>query len=79
MPNPNVISNPSNNTVGSDQPFRFSLLDSTGSTTSYTANQVFTTTANSIFKKQSWLPVLNVSEPGFYTGTEMMVEQPEDL
>ena len=48
-----LISNPNNNTVGSDQPCRFSLLDSTGSTTSYTANQVFTTTANSIFKKQS--------------------------
>ena len=59
--------------MGSDQPCRFSLLDSTGSATSYTA------TKNSSYKKQSLLPVGDVSEPGFYSGTEIVVQQPEDL
>ena len=35
-----------NDIMGSNQPFRFSLLNSTGSATSYATNQVFTTTAN---------------------------------
>ena len=64
---------------GSHQPFRFSLLNSTGSATSYSTNQVFTTTANSNHKKQSLLPVCNVSEPGFYSGSTMVVQQPGDL
>ena len=41
-----------NNTMRNDQPFRFSLLDSTGSATSYAANQVFTITENSSYRKQ---------------------------
>ena len=64
---------------GSHQPFRFSLLNSTGSATSYSTNQVFTTTANNNHKKQSLLPVCNVSEPGFYSGSTMVVQQPGDL
>ena len=63
--------------MGSDQPFSFSLLNSTGSATSYATNQVFTT--NSSYKKQSLLPVCNVSEPGFYSGTAMVVQQPGHL
>ena len=58
-----------NNTTVSDQSFRFSLLNSAGSATSYAPNQVFTTTANKSYKKQSLLPVYNVFEPGFYSGT----------
>ena len=50
---------------------RFSLLDSTGIATSYATNQVFTTTANCSCKRQFLLPVCNVSEPGFYSGTAM--------
>ena len=46
-----VYFKPQNNTMGSDQSFRFSLLNSTGSATSYGTNQVFTTTANSSYKK----------------------------
>ena len=46
-----LISNPRNDTMGSDQPFRFFLLNSTGIATSYPTNQVFTTTANSSYKK----------------------------
>ena len=68
-----------NNTVGSDQPFRFSLLNSTGSATSYATNQVFTTAANGSYKKKSLLPVCNVSEPVFYSGIAMVVQQPGDL
>ena len=75
---PKAYCKPQNDSMGSDQPCRFSLLDSTGSATSYAANQVFTTTAYSSNKKQSLLPVCNVSEPGFYSRTEM-VQQPGDL
>ena len=57
----------------SDQCCRFSLLDSTGSATIYAA------TANSSWKKESFLPVWNVSEPGFYSGIAMVVQQPGDL
>ena len=71
-----VYFKPQNNTMGSDQSFRFSLLNSTGSATSYGTNQVFTTTANSSYKKQSLLPVCKVSEPGFYSGTAMVIQQP---
>ena len=42
---------PQNDIMGNNHPFRFSLLNSTGSATSYATNQVFTT-ANSIYKKQ---------------------------
>ena len=69
---------PQNDTIGSDQPFRFSLLKNVGSATTYAINQVFTT-ANSSYKKQSLLPVCNVSEPGFYSGTAMVVQQARDL
>ena len=62
---PKAYFKPQNDTMGSDQPFRFSLLNSTGSATSYATNQVFTTTANSSYKEKSLLPVCNVSEPGF--------------
>ena len=62
---PKAYFKPQNDTMGSDQPFRSSLLNSTGSATSYATNQVFTTTANSSYKKKSLLPVCNVSEPGF--------------
>ena len=65
---------PQNGIMGSD-----SLLNSTGSVTSYATNQVFTTTANSSYKKQLLLPVCNVSEPGLYTGIAMVVQQPRDL
>ena len=68
---------PSN--TGSGQLCRFSLRDSTGSATGYIASQVFTTTANSSYKKKSLLPVCNISEPGFSSGTEMVVQQPGDL
>ena len=70
---------PQNHIKGSCQPFRFSLLNSTGSATSYSTNQVFTTTANSSYKNQTLLPVCNVSEPGLYSGTPMVVQQPGDL
>ena len=73
-----LISNPRTK-LGSDKPCRFSLLNCTGSASSYAAIQVFTTTANSNYKKQSLLPVCNVSEPGFYSGTEVVVQQPGDL
>ena len=43
------------------------------------ANQIFTTAVNSSNNKQSLLPVCNVSEPGFYSGTEMLVQQTENL
>ena len=68
-----------NDTMGSDQPFRFSLLNSTGSATSYATNQVFTTAANSSYEKKPLLPVCNISEPGFYSGIAMVVQQPGDL
>ena len=64
--------------MGSDKSCRFSLLDSTGSATSYAANQVFITTANSSYKKQSLLSVCNVFELGFYSETTMVVQQPGD-
>ena len=67
-----LISNP--RTIGSDQPFRCSLLNNTDSATSYATNEVFTTTANSSYKKQSLLPVCNVSKPGLYSGTAMVVQ-----
>ena len=70
---------PQNHITGSYQPFRFSLLNSTGSATSYSTNQVFTTTANSSYKNQTLLPVCNVSEPGLYSGTAMVVQQPGNL
>ena len=70
---------PQNHTMGSDQPFRLSLLNSTGSATNYATNQVFTTTANSSYKKQILLPVCNVSEQGLYSGTALVVQQPGDL
>ena len=76
---PKAYFKPQNNAMGSDQPCRFSLLNSTGSASSYAANQVFTTTANSSYKKQSLLSVCNVSELGFYSGTTMVVQQPGDL
>ena len=66
------------NIMGSDKSCRFSLLDSTGSATSYAANQVFTTTANSSYKKQSLLSVCNVFELGFYSETTVVVQQPGD-
>ena len=65
--------------LGSYQPFRFSLLNSTNSVTSYATNQVFTTTENSSCQKQVLLPVCYVSEPGLYSGTAMVVQQPGDL
>ena len=68
-----------NSIIGSDQPFRFSLLSSTGSATSYATNRVFTKTVNNSYKKQLLLPVCNVSEPGLYSGTAMVVQQPGDL
>ena len=68
-----------NDIIGSDQPFRFCLLNSTGSATSYATNQVFTSTANSSYKKQSLLPVCNVSEAGLYSGTAVVVQQHRDL
>ena len=40
---PKAYFKPQNDTMGSDQPFRFSLLNSTGIATSYPTNQVFTT------------------------------------
>ena len=55
------------------------LLNSPGSASSYATNQVFTTTVNSSCKKQSLLPVCNVSEPGLYSGTAVVVQQPRDL
>ena len=64
---------PQNHIMGSDQTFRFSLFNSTGSATSYATNQVFTTTANSSCKKQIPLPVCNVTEPRLYSGTAMVV------
>ena len=67
-----LISNP--RTIGSDQPFRCSLLNNTDSATSYATNEVFTTTTNSSYKKQSLLPVCNVSKPGLYSGTAMVVQ-----
>ena len=67
------------NTMGSDQSFKFSLLSSTGSATSYATKQVFTTTANGSYKKQSLLPVYSVSERGFYSRTAMVVQQPRYL
>ena len=76
---PKAYFKPQNDTMGSDQPFRFSLLNSTGIATSYPTNQVFTTTANSSYKKTSLLPVCYVSEPGFYSGISMVVQQPGDL
>ena len=66
---------PQNGIMASD-----SLLNSTGSVTSYATNQVFTTTANSSYKKQLLLPVCNdVSEPGLCSGTAMVIQQPRDL
>ena len=44
---------PQNDIRESNQPFRFSFLNSTGSATSYAANQVFTTTANRSYKNNS--------------------------
>ena len=76
---PKAYFKPQNDTMGSDQPFRFFLLNSTGIATSYPTNQVFTTTANSSYKKTSLLPVCYVSEPGFYSGISMVVQQPGDL
>ena len=70
---------PQNHIMGSDQPFRFSFLNSTGSTTTYATNQVFTTTPNSSYKKQILIPVCNVSKPGLYSGTAMVDQQPGDL
>ena len=43
------------------------------------ANQIFTTAVNSSNNKQFLLPACNVSEPGFYSGSEMLGQQPEDL
>ena len=63
---------PQNDIRESNQPFRFSFLNSTGSATSYAANQVFTTTAKRSYKNQFLLPVCNVSEPGIYSGTAMV-------
>ena len=68
-----------NDIMGSNQPFRFYLLNSTGSATSYAKDQVFTTTANRSYKKQFLLPVCNTSEPRFYSRTAMVVQQPGDL
>ena len=68
-----------NDIMGSNQPFRFYLLNSTGSATSYATDQVFTTTANRSYKKQFLLPVCNTSEPRFYSRTAMVVQQPGDL
>ena len=65
---------PQNSIIGSDQPFRFSLLSSTGSATSYATNRVFTKTVNNSYKKQLLLPVCNVSEPELYSGTAMVVQ-----
>ena len=62
-----------------DQSFRFFFLNSTGSAISYAKNQIFTIAANSSYKKQSLLPLCNISEPGFYSGTAMVVQQPEYL
>ena len=64
---PKAYFKPQNSTMRSNQPCRFSLFDCTGRATGYAANQVFTTTANSSYKKQSLLPVCNVPEPGFYS------------
>ena len=47
--------------MGGDQTCQFPLLNSTGSATSYATN-VFITTANSSYNKQSLLPVCNVFE-----------------
>ena len=70
---------PQNDIMESDQPFRFSLLNSTGSATSYATNQVFTATANSSYKKRIVLTVCYISEPGLYSGTAILVQQPGDL
>ena len=70
---------PQNDIMGSGQPFRFPLLNSTASATSYATNQLFVTTSNRSYKKQILLPVCNVSEPGIYSGTAMAVQQPGDL
>ena len=48
---PKAYFKPQNDTMGSERPFRFSLLNSTDSATSYATNQVFTTAANSSYKK----------------------------
>ena len=45
---------PQNNIMGSDQPFRFSLLNRTGSAISYATNQVFTETANSSYIRNNY-------------------------
>ena len=71
---PKFYFKPQNDIMGCDQPCRFSLLHITGSATSYT-----TTTANSSYKKQSFIPVCNVFEPRFNSGTEILVPQPGDL
>ena len=76
---PKASSKPQNVTMGSYQPCTFSLLDSKGSATSYATNQVFTTTENSSYKKESLLPVGNITETGFYSRTAMVVQQTGDL
>ena len=73
-----AYSKPQNDIMGNDQPFRSSLLNSTGSATSYATNQVFTT-ANSSYKKQLLLQVCNVSELRLYSGTAIVVKEPGDL
>ena len=66
---PKAYFKPQSNTIGNDQSFRFFLLNSTGSAISYATNQFFTTTANSSYKKRSLLPLCNISQPGFCSGT----------
>ena len=61
---PKAYFKPLSDTLASDQSCRFSLFDTISSTTSYAANQVFMKTANSSYKKQSLLPVFNVSKQG---------------
>ena len=76
---PKAYFKPQNNITGINWPYGFFLIDSRRSATSYAANKVFTIAANSSYKKQALLPDCNVSEPGFYSGTEMVAQQPGDL
>ena len=66
---------PRNNTLGTYQPDRFTLLNSTGSDTRIFANKIPSTTTATTFKSTMFLPVYDISQSGSNSGTSLVGKQ----